>query len=139
MSQPLLKFVVAALAVTPAAFAPSSARAGELSAGSSSGSITFTVVIPPIGAAIRAADSGAVGLWTITDATDGLMIKVNNQGKRPVLSLFHGGGSELTVHLSGKGGNVSFLHSANDGGLESEHYSLNGLQSGVNIFTLSGI
>lgn len=139
MSHALLKFVAAALVMAPAALAPSSAQAGELSANSSSGSITFTVIIPPVGAALRAADSGAVGLWTITDATDGLMIKVDAQGERPVLTLFHGGGSELNVRLSGKSASASLLRSANDGGLESEHYGLDGLQTGVNVVTLSSI
>lgn len=139
MNQSLLKFAAAAIAVAPVAFAPSSAHAGELSANSSSGSITFTVVIPPIGAALRAADSGAVGLWTITDASGGLMLKLDDQGKEPVLSLFHGGGSELTVSLSGKTGNAALLRSGNDGGLQSEHYSLGGLDAGVNVVTLSSI
>ncbi len=139
MSRPLLKIVAAALVVAPAALAPSSALAGELSSNSSSGSINFTVIIPPLGAAIRAADAGAIGLWTITDATDGLMFKVDDQGKQPVLSLFHGGGSELTVRLSSKTGSASLLRTGNDGGLESEHYGLAGLQAGINVVTLASI
>lgn len=119
--------------------APAHATSGELSPNSSSGSITFTVIIPPLGAAIRAANLGAVGLWTITDATDGLMIKVNDQSDKPTLSLFHGQGSELSVTVSGKGGQASLLQRASDGGFESEHYSFGGLRDEVTVFTVSAI
>ncbi|MGN6690201.1 MAG: hypothetical protein ACTHJU_04600 [Sphingopyxis sp.] len=117
--------------------APAHASSGELSANSSSGSITFTVIIPPLGPAIRASNAGAVGLWTIADANEGLMIKVDDQGENPTLSLFHREGAEVSIRLSSRGGSASLLQSGNDGGLESEHYGLAGLSAGVNVFTVS--
>lgn len=119
--------------------APAQASSGDLSANSSSGSITFTVVIPPLGPAIRASNAGAVGLWTIADANEGLMIKVDDQGEKPTLSLFHREGADVSVRLSTLGGSASLLQSGNDGGLESEHYGLAGLRGGVNVFTVSTI
>lgn len=127
-------FVALAAAATPA-----HASSGELSSNSSSGSVTFTVVIPPLGAAIRAANAGAVGLWTIADANDGLMIKVDDQGGKPTLSVFHREGADLSISLSAQGSRASLLQSGNDGGLESEHYGLDGLQAGVNIFTIAAL
>ncbi|HMN52589.1 MAG TPA: hypothetical protein PKC32_00200 [Sphingopyxis sp.] len=118
---------------------PANAASGDLSSNSSSGSVTFTVIIPPLGPAIRAANAGAVGLWTIADANEGLMIRVNDQGAKPTLSLFHREGAEVLVSLSGQGSRASLLQSANDGGLESEHYGLAGLQAGVNVFTISAL
>lgn len=42
----------------------------------SSGTVGITVEIPPLGSAVAAAHQGAVGLWSITNSTDGLMVKL---------------------------------------------------------------
>jgi len=65
------------LTVLAAVAAPiGAAHAAELSTVSSSGSMTITVYVPPIGPALRAQATGAVGLWTIDGQFDGMMVQL---------------------------------------------------------------
>lgn len=118
---------------------PSYAASGELSQNASAGSVTFTVVIPPLGASIRAANSGAVGLWTVSNANDGLMLRVDDDSAAPTLSVFHRESAAISVSFSNPKGYAKLMRSGNDGGLELEHYGFGGLEAGVNVFTIAGI
>ena len=57
---------------------PGVASAGGANFGGSrsSGTTTFTVEIPPVAAALAAQRDGAIGLWTIANPHDGLMLNL---------------------------------------------------------------
>jgi hypothetical protein len=78
-------------------FAGSAAQAQELSTSSSSGSMTITVYIPPIAPAIRAAQSGAIGLWTIDGKFDGLMLRVADVGSPDPVTLYTRPGNLVAI------------------------------------------
>lgn len=66
----------------------------------STGTIGVTVVIPPLGDAVRAQENGATGLWSIVNGNDGLMIdaSVNLTDEHDLeVNLFSPAASELRV------------------------------------------
>jgi len=91
MRRYLIGVAVAAL------FASSAAQAQELSTSSSSGSMTITVYIPPIAPALRAAQNGAVGLWTIDGKFDGLMLRVADVGSPDPVTLYTRPGNLVAI------------------------------------------
>lgn len=70
-----MRILQALVALGAAVVASSGALAQGLDS-SASASATITVIIPPIAPAIAAQDQGAVGLWSMTDNANGLMIKL---------------------------------------------------------------
>ena len=119
---------------------PHHAKAAELSTTSSSGTITFTIIIPPFGASIAAARNGAVGLWTVAGANDGLMIKFDERADQPVLDLYRRPGFAARISVDGKSVDSPRLSSAStDPSLINDHYSFGGLAPGVNVITIAGI
>lgn len=64
------------VAVSTACLALFSLPACAASHSQSKGAVTITVDIPPLSAAIRAHHEGAVGLWTVTNSSNGLMVKI---------------------------------------------------------------
>lgn len=67
---------------------------------SSSGTATITVVVPPIAAAIEAAQAGAAGLWTLSEGAETFMVRLPgelNAGGEAELSLYHVPGLVMTV------------------------------------------
>lgn len=50
---------------------------GAVSQSSSSGSVTVSVYIPPIGATLRAVAEGAVGIWSVSGRNNGLLLKLH--------------------------------------------------------------
>ena len=119
---------------------PHHAKAAELSTTSSSGTITFTIIIPPFGASIAAAQSGAVGLWTVAGANDGLMLKFDDSADQPGLDLYRRPGFAAMISVAGKAIDNPILSSASaDPGLVNDRYSFGGLVPGVNVITIAGI
>ena len=81
-----------------AALSSHQAGAADLSTSSSSGSFSFTVIIPPLGASIEAANRGAAGLWTISGANDGLMIDFgSDETGVPTLNLYRRSGTAAEI------------------------------------------
>jgi hypothetical protein len=69
------RYILAMLCSTTLATA-AQADDGNASTSSSSGSVNFTVYIPPLGAAIAAARDGAIGLWSISGRNNGLLLQL---------------------------------------------------------------
>lgn len=147
----MLSKASAACALFAATAIPQASMAGDLSSISSSGSVTFTVIIPPFAASLRAASQGAIGLWSIAGANDGLLLKLDtNEAGGSVLSLYRreGIGAEISISNPGSAadasapdtaGTADLVGSANDGGLVNDTYNLDGLTAGVNTVTIAAI
>lgn len=66
----------------------------------SSAAMTITVTIPPFLAALAAQRDGAVGLWTVTDDRNALMIKTPDEivaGKESEAAIYHGAAMLFSV------------------------------------------
>lgn len=83
---------------------------GALSPSSSSGSVTISVYILPLGAALAAHKDGAVGLWSVSGRNSGLMIKLHrDQSERGFDAVSVLSRAEVGVEaewLSGRRGNL---------------------------------
>lgn len=94
---------------------------------SSSATMTITVTIPPFLAALAAQQDGAVGLWTVTDDKNALMIKAPDLvvGKENETAIYFGRamlfsvapevGTELEIKATG---------TTSDNGLRRQSYSV---------------
>lgn len=66
----------------------------------SSASMTITVTIPPFLAALAAQRDGAVGLWTVTDDRNALMVKTPDKivaGQEVEAAIYHGASMLFSV------------------------------------------
>lgn len=110
-----------------ALFASAPACAQQLSTSSSSGTMTITVYIPPIAPAIRAAQSGAVGLWTIDGKFDGLMLRVADVGSANPVTLYTRPGNLVAIAAGGSAWTAQSLIPAtstvNNGGLTESTFN----------------
>lgn len=104
---------------------------------SSSASATITVIIPPLGAGIEAAQQGAVGLWTLTSESGGIMVHVPEtvtSGQNAKLDIYRTDGNLVEVSLPAKS-NVSLVHqdaapaAMEHTGLTRQSYTLSALES----------
>lgn len=78
-----------------ASFAQASGTANQ-----SSATMTITVTIPPFLAALAAQRDGAVGLWTVTDDRNALMINTPDEivaGEEVDAAIYHGAGMLFSV------------------------------------------
>lgn len=119
--------------------APAAADTGELSF-SSSGTTAFQLYIPPIAASLRAAATGAAGIWTVKGRDGGLMIGLNREGDGfGSVTLFSR--TTVGVELSwGAPGENSSAHAVTDiGGLNRTTYAVPEGTSPVRTFLVSGI
>ncbi len=81
---------------------PGIANASSAIGTQSSGTVTITVDIPPISAALRAQAEGAVGLWTVTDSTSSLMIKLPDSvgvADPATAAIYHGSNVQFDVSV----------------------------------------
>ena len=119
---------------------PQTVKAAELSTISSSGTITFTIIIPPFGASIAAAQGGAVGLWTVAGANDGLMFKFDESANQAVLDLYRRPGFGAEISVGGRRIDRPIPSSdSKDPGLINDRYSFGQLKPGINVITIAGI
>lgn len=105
---------------------------------SSSASATITVIIPPLGAGIEAAAQGAVGLWTLTSESGGIMVHVPETvtlGQNAKLDIYRTDGNLVEVSLPAKS-TVSLVHqdaptatAMEHTGLTRQSYTLSALES----------
>lgn len=129
-----------ALGLAMAHSGSSPAMAGELSSASSSGSFTFTVIIPPIGDALRLARGGAVGLWTIAGANDGLMIQFDQNSGGQALRLFRRPSMAATVSVDGRTiESTGGVPSIGEFGLAEDVYRVGESDSQLETVTIAGI
>ena len=92
---------------------------GALSSSSSSGSVSVSVYIPPLRAALAAAQEGAVGLWTISGRNNGLMIQLNAAALR--------GYESVSIYSRGEVGVVAEWTSGGHAKATEERWDMNGL------------
>lgn len=119
--------------------APASANAGELSF-SSNGSSTFQVYIPPIAASLRAAGSGAAGVWTVKGRDGGLMIGLNRDGDGfGSVTLFSRTSVGVALSWGTPGDSINPGATADVGGLNRTTYDVPEGASPVRTFVVSGI
>ncbi len=106
---------------------PTVAQASDGRVGfSSSASATITVIIPPLGAGIEAAAQGAVGLWTLTSESGGIMVHVPetvSTGQSAKLDIYRTDGNLVEVSLPAKS-NVSLVHQEATPATAMEHSGL---------------
>ena len=119
------KSLLAAMALLGIA-APAHAASGDLGA-SSSATMHITVIIPPIGPAIAAPQSGAVGVWTITGGNDGLMLDLPTTitpGVEQSFSLFSAYAGPLVATPLGASATIRRGALVNDRGLGRQDFTL---------------
>lgn len=115
-----IRFFVAGVA----AFAASSANASDFGGGSSA-TMTITVTIPPFLAALAAQRDGAVGLWTVTDDENALMIKAPDLivGKESETAIYSGRAMLFSVTPEiGAGLEIKANAATVDNGLRRQSY-----------------
>jgi hypothetical protein len=128
------------LAIGVAGMSSQQASAAELSTSSSTGSFAFTVVIPPLGASIAAANEGAAGLWTIAGANDGLMIDFgSDELGKPTLNLYRRAGIAAEIFTGAQLEATGRTDSKNNDGLMNDQYRFDGLSAGVETITIRGV
>jgi len=92
----------------------------------STGNVSISVTIGPIGATIAAAQTGAKGLWSFNSNNQGLMVNIPataTQGQTQSLSLYAVHSAPLRVRSNDL--NVSRGETNSDRGLERIDFSLN--------------
>ena len=119
-----LKYLTVAAGLNFVAASP--ALAGELGS-TSSETMTITVIVAPIGAAVAAEQQGAVGSWTISGLNQGLMIDLPDQitpGSDQSFSLYAATTSTLTARPVGAGARIAAAGSNFDRGLGRQDFVL---------------
>lgn len=110
-----------------AACAASSASASDMGS-SSSATMTITVTIPPFLAALAAQKDGAVGLWTVTDDKNALMIKTPDlivAGEDTEAAIYHGQAMLFSLAPeAGSGLQIRMNGATVDNGLRRQSYTV---------------
>lgn len=92
-----------------------------------SGSMSITVVIAPFGAAIAAAEGGAVGAWSVAGANDGVMISAPDTlapSSPQSLSIFNN--ANAPISLTAANGDLAVVRGGREDfrGLSRQNFSL---------------
>lgn len=138
MKFPALILAAASCATATAAHADTGGTSGS----SSSGSVNISVYIPPIGASLRAAQEGAVGLWSISGRNNGLMIKLNQEDTGAgYSSISVYSRAEVGVVALWEGGETALATSPaqNLGGLNKTTYQVSASPEAVRTLTIAGL
>ena len=124
-----MKHVSIALA-SFALIAPAAAY-GQSLGPSSDQSFSVQVTIPPIAESLRAAREGAVGLWTVTDNENALMIKTPDllvAGEGAEATIYHGQAMLFSlVSETGNGLKISMNGATTDNGLRRASYTVSAM------------
>lgn len=118
------------------------ANDGAVTQSSSSGTVTVSVYIPPIGASLRAAQEGAVGLWSVSGRNNGLLLKLHQDqtgAGYSAVSVYSR--AEVGIEARWEEGQTAFMPLPIDdmGGLNKSTYVVPASASLVRTLTIAGI
>lgn len=118
------------------------ANDGAVSQSSSTGSVTVSVYIPPIGASLRAAQEGAVGLWSVSGRNSGLLLKLHDDDTGAgysAVSVYSR--AEVGIEARWESGESAFRSAPmNDiGGLNKSTYAVPKSSALVRTLTIAGV
>lgn len=132
-------FLAAAICATTTA---ANADEGSASGNSSSGSVNVSVYIPPIGATLRAAQEGAVGLWSVSGRNNGLLLKLNQEDSGlgySSISVYSRAEVGVVAHWEGGETALATAPAQDLGGLNKTTYRLSASPAAVRKLTISGL
>lgn len=118
--------MVKSLAILAAATAAMPASADDWGE-TSSGSLMITVVIAPFGAAVAAAQEGAVGAWSVNGLNDGVMLGAPDavtKGGTENISLFNNANAPLSLTSARAGVTIGSVSNADFRGLRRQDFSV---------------
>ena len=138
-----MKFKALILAAAICATATTAhANEGAASSSSSSGSVNISVYIPPIGATLRAAQEGAVGLWSVSGRNNGLLLKLNEEDTGTgysSISVYSRAEVGVVAHWEGGEAALATAPAQNLGGLNKTTYRVSASPAAVRTLTISGL